>query len=148
MAPIPASTLGRLFSALGRNDTEQIKRWQGAMNADAEAQDTIGIMAEYALAELVAAGPKKFGNRDVARIHHALGQRGFQFGLFEVQRVLDAASGKKVDLSKLTVGQLIKMRIGLFQHITLGYNISESVMDGAIVRAEEKVQETSARAAE
>lgn len=141
----PVTTLGRLFSALGHNDTEQVKRWQGVVNQDAEAQDTIDLMAEYALAELVVAGPKKFGNFEVARIHRALGGRGFQFGLFEVQRVLDFASGRKVDLSKLSVGDLIKVRIGLFQLIAQTYEILDSDLDEAVVRAEERVRETWGR---
>jgi len=141
----PRTTLGRLFSALGRDDTEQVKHWQRVANDDVEAQDTVDLMAQYAMAELLAAGPRKFGALEVARIHRRLGARGFSFGLFEVQRVLDAASGKNADLSKLSVGQLIKLRIGLFQLIALNYGIAEPALDGAIVRAEESVRESRAR---
>lgn len=139
----PQTTNGYLFQALGRNDIEKIKYWQARLNEDEGAQDEFGVMARYALEELVTSiGAKAFGSFAVARLHKQLVTQGFQFTRLEVLRVLEAAIRRGDEDRRVEDAQAIKIRIGLFRLIASVHGVLDDKLDEIVVRAEDRLHES------
>ena len=136
----PKTINGCLFWMLGSNDTEQIKYWQKRLNADIAAQAEFGLMAQYALEELVKPlGSEEFGPVRSARLYRQLGEQGFQFGVLEVQRVLDAAVRGSGNDPRVSDNQAVKIRIGLFRLIASVHEVSGDALEDIVSRAEARL---------